>query len=201
MLFARRRPLSLKERLIDLVWPRIGVRRTLRYYWHRLQRLPGTPASIAAGFGWGLGVSVNPVVGTHIILGATGAWLTRSNILAAAIATFLVNPWTAPPIWFATYYAGRFMQGHTPGGRAPGFVAMFEGLAQAAWSLDFNLFVERVWPVLQPMLLGSIPVGIIFGLASYGLLRPVLERLHEARAHRLKERHAKAHPEDTVQRP
>jgi uncharacterized protein (DUF2062 family) len=75
-----------------------------------------------------LGVSVNPIVGTHIILGVIGAKLTRSNPLAAAIATFVVNPWTAPPIWFATYYTGRLMEGHSTHAHDPGFLAEMDGV-------------------------------------------------------------------------
>lgn len=195
MPFRRRVPLTWKDHLHDLVWPRIGVRRALRLHWYRLHRLPGTPGSIAAGFGWGLGVSMNPVVGTHMILGAIGARLFGGNIVAAVIATFAVNPWTAPPVWFATYYTGRLiLTGRVPH-KMPGFIAMFRGLVEAVWGVNPRVFAEDVWPVLHPMIVGSIPIGLVAGFCAYAILKPAMARLQAGRHHRLRtrlpHRHAK----------
>ena len=188
MPFRRRVPLTWKARLRDLIWPRMGLRRLLRLYWYRLHRLSDTPAKIAAGFGWGLGVSVNPIVGTHIILGVIGAKLTRSNPLAAAIATFAVNPWTAPPIWFATYYTGRLIEGRSTEGDAPGFLDVVDGLLDALWQFNIPEFLERAWPVFRPMLLGSIPVGIVVGFAGYFAIKPAIVRLQAGRSQLAKKR-------------
>ncbi len=185
MPFRRRVPLTWKARLRDLIWPRLGLRRLMRLYWYRLHRLSDTPGNIAAGFGWGLGVSVNPIVGSHIILGIIGAKLTRSNPLAAAIATFAVNPWTAPPIWFATYHVGRFMEGRsTHDDDTPGFLQVVDGLFAALVEFNITEFLDRAWPVFRPMLLGSIPLGIVLGFAGYLLVKPAIAKLQAGR-HRL----------------
>jgi uncharacterized protein (DUF2062 family) len=182
MPFRRRVPLTWKHHLHDWIWPRIGLRRALKVHWHRLRRLPGTPASIARGFAWGIGVSMNPVVGTHMILSAIGARLTGGSIVAAVIATFAINPWTAPPVWFGTYYIGRLMEGGAPK-RVPPFIAMFRGLVEAVWGLNPHLFATQVWPILRPMILGSIPVGIVVGFVSYAVLRSTLTRLRATGRH------------------
>ena len=176
MPFGRRKPLRWRHRLHDLVWPRIGLRRAMRVYWHRLQRLPGTPASIAAGFGWGVGFSVSPLIGTHMVLAALCARLSGASMLAALLGSLAVNPWTAPPVWMATYYTGRFLEGAGTEARAPGFINMFRGLTEAVLTLDVDMFVNSVWPVLKPMIVGSIPLGIAAGVLSYCILRPALTR-------------------------
>ena len=186
MPFRRRVPLSWKVRLRDLIWPRLGLRRLALLYWYRLHRLSDTPGSIAAGFGWGLGVSVNPIVSTHIILAVIGAKLTRSNPFAAVIATFVVNPWTAPPIWFATYYAGRLIEGHSMHADDPGFLSVMDGLMHAIWALNIPEFIDRAWPVFRPMLLGSLPVGIVVGFAGYAVIKPAIVRLQAGRSHLVK---------------
>ncbi len=182
MPFGRRHPLTLGSRLRNVVWPEMGLRRYLRLSGHRLHRLPGTTDSIAAGFGWGLGISMTPLLGGHIILSATAARLTGNSILAAVIATFVITPWTGPPVWLATYYLGRFLEGRENRGDVPSFTEVFRGMADALRSLDGTAFIEQVWPVFKPMMLGSIPIGVAAGVGGYLLLRPVLARFRAARA-------------------
>ena len=184
-MFRRRKSQSLSVRLRGLIWPAMGVRRVVRYQWLRLQRLPASPTSIAGGFAIGTAMGFSPIVGTHVILAAAIAWLLGLNVVAAAAGTFIVNPWTGPAAWLATYYAGRLMNGEAVWGseNAPAFASMFKGLTESVVSRDLDMFVASVWPVLQPMLLGSIPVGLAAGAVAYFGLRAALSRLsskHEA---------------------
>jgi uncharacterized protein (DUF2062 family) len=179
-MFRRRVPLSFTARVRDWVWPRIGLRRALTFHWHRLKRLPGTPDSIAAGFGWGLAISMTPLLGGHMALSALFAWVFRSSILAASIATFALNPWTAPPVWLATYYTGRVLDGQSLG-EVPSFLRMFSGMGEALATRDWELFMRDVWPVFKPMLVGSVPLAIVAGLGSYVLLHTALSRFRDRR--------------------
>ena len=181
MLFARRRPPTLPTRLRNILWPKMGWRRAARYYLGKLRRLPVSPGEVAAGFGWGVAVSITPLLGAHTILSVLCARATRASMVAAFIGTFALNPWTAPPIWLATYYLGKVMAGDSVGGGLPGFVGMFRGLTEAFLTLDTRLFFEQVWPVFAPMLLGSLPIGGIAGFAGYAVLRSALMRLQSKR--------------------
>jgi uncharacterized protein (DUF2062 family) len=183
-MFRRRDQLPLLDRLRDLVWPRIGWMRTITYYWHRLQRIPGTPESIAAGFGCGMAASMSPAVGTHVMVGALLAYMVRGSVLASVIGTLVINPWTAPPVWFSTYYTGAFILGWDEYGHAgvSEFLKMFVGLSTAVLHLDVKLFFDSVWPVFLPMLVGALPVAVIVGFASYLILVPILRKLHVRRA-------------------
>jgi uncharacterized protein (DUF2062 family) len=189
-MFRRRDQLPILDRLRDLVWPRIGWGRTVSYYWHRLQRIPGTPGSVAAGFACGLAASMSPAVGTHVLVGLGLAYAVRGSLVASVIGTLVINPWTAPPVWFATYYTGAFILGWERYGHAGAaeFVAMFVGLTRAVASLDARLFVDSVWPVFWPMLVGAFPVALIVGFGSYLVLVPILRKLQERRALRLMQR-------------
>ena len=185
-MFRRRDPLSLALRLRDLVWPRIGWGRTATYYWHRLQRIPGTPASIAAGFACGLAASMSPAVGTHVLVGMVLAYALRSSLVASVIGTLVINPWTAPPVWFSTYYTGAFILGWEEYGHAGAadFVEIFVALTEAVVQLDVGLFITKVTPIFWPMLVGSLPVAIVVGFASYFVLEPILRKIQARRMRR-----------------
>lgn len=183
-MFRRRDALSLSLRIRHWLWPRTGWGRAATYYWHRLQRIPGTPASIAAGFACGLAVSFSPLIGLHLLLGFGLAWALRASLLAAAIGTLLVNPWTAPAVWFSTYYVGTLL---LPGEASFGsglskFVAMFVAMTEAALKFDLVLFERAVWPVFLPMLVGSLPVGLVVGFVTYFALEPVIRAVQARRA-------------------
>ena len=53
-MFKRRVKVSLKERLLNLFWPRLGWKRYGQYIIARLDRLKGTPREIAAGVACGV---------------------------------------------------------------------------------------------------------------------------------------------------
>lgn len=181
MPFARRKPSSFLRRARNAVWPHMGWGRMFRYYVHKLRRLPESPEAVAGGFGWGIAVSVTPLLGAHTIVSMILARVTGGSMVAAFFATFALNPWTAPPVWLATYYLGKVMAGDSINGGLPGFIGMFRGLTEAALTLNGGLFFEKVWPVFGPMLLGSIPLGALAGLAAYVLLRSTLVRLRTPR--------------------
>lgn len=189
-MFRRRDPLTFISRLRDLVWPRIGWSRTATYYWHRLQRIPGTPASIAAGFACGLAASMTPAVGTHVLVGMILAYALRGSLVASVIGTLVINPWTAPPVWFSTYYAGAYILGWDEYGHAglSEFANMFVGLTEAVVTLDVRLFVDSVVPIFWPMLVGAGPVALVVGFGSYLALEPILRKLQVARLLKLARR-------------
>lgn len=162
----------------------MGWRRTLAYFWHRLQRIPGTPSSIAAGFAVGCGIAMTPFYGMHIVTAALVAWAIRGNIFASVLGSQLANPWTAPPLWYGAYYVGAWMNGIDTTGHPPNFVAMFKGLTESVMNVDVHMFAERVWPVFSPMVIGSIPLGIAVGVVSYFAILPFLKTVQERRAHR-----------------
>lgn len=185
-MFRRRQKLPLHMKIRHWLWPRRGWKRAITYYWHRLHRIPGTAESIAAGFSVGLGCAFSPLLGTHAVIAAILAWALGGSVVAALIGTLAINPWTAPPVWFACYEVGVWLLPAVPDSHVglAEFVAMFGALTHATAALDGELFGRAVWPVLRPMLIGSIPLGLAAGFVAYFALVPVLRRMHLRRANR-----------------
>jgi uncharacterized protein (DUF2062 family) len=192
-MFRRREKLPLLKQISRWFWPHIGWRRMFGYYWRRLQRIPGTPASIAAGFACGTAIAMTPFYGTHMVAGGFLAWALRGNILAAMIGAQMANPWTAAPLWFSAYYIGAWMMGKDLASSPPNFIQMFKWLTEATLQLDAEMFMTHVWPIFWPMVLGSIPMALVAGIGSYFALVPILRSVRENRVARMRRRRELAH--------
>jgi uncharacterized protein len=194
-MFKRRTTRPFFQTFTEAIWPAMGWKRALAYYWHRLQRIPGSPESIAAGFACGAAASMMPLVGFHFLLSALLAWLLRSSILASAFGTAVGNPWTFPFIWLGTYELGQLFLGsdNALDERKP-FRTMFSGLSDAIRTFDGQLFMEQVWPIWWPMMVGSLPVAVIVGFATYWLIVGPIRKVHDMRLRRAA---ARTHREQT----
>jgi uncharacterized protein (DUF2062 family) len=190
-MFRRRQKLSLRAKVGGIFWPRIGWKRASLYYWYRLHRMEGTSRSIASGLAFGIAAAMTPFYGLHTIVALAVAWVFGANMVGAAVGTFANNPWTAPPIWFGTYYVGAWMLGRDTSSN-PDFINMFKHLTEAVMNHDMELFAESIWPVLKPMAAGSVPFALVVGFGTYFLLEPVIRAMHLERALRFKK--APHHP-------
>ena len=136
---------------------------------------------------------MTPFYGTHIVTAGLVAWALRANLVAAVVGAQIANPWTAPPLWYAAYYIGALVSGLDVAGHPPAFVEMFKGLTEATLQLDMHMFLVRVWPIFWPMLVGSVPMGIIAGVASYFAILPVLKTVQKRRIDRMQKRAGVVH--------
>ena len=178
-MFRRRKQQPVHHKVGNLIWPRIGFRRSMTYVWHRVGRLHGTPHSIAGGFAAGAAISFTPFVGGHFVLAILFSWATRSNFVAGLLGTAVGNPWTFPFIWIWTYELGRRMGAGNELASAPDFVGIFTDLpsvvVKALISFDLDsAYFENVWAVLWPMMVGSIPTFVLVWLACYLFLKPLV---------------------------
>ncbi|MHB1204785.1 MAG: DUF2062 domain-containing protein [Rhodospirillaceae bacterium] len=186
-MFLRREKLSFLSKTWGALWPRMGWRRALSYYWHRLHRIPGTPSFIATGFACGAALAMTPFYGTHMFLGAALAWVLGGSMLAAVIGAHVANPCTAPALWYGAYYMGEVILEGRIEGRAPNFIRVFKDLTESVLNFDGALFMQGVWPVLWPMTVGSIPMAIVAWIAAYFILKSVVGVMHARRAARIGE--------------
>lgn len=173
MLFRRRQPRSLLQRLPGLLWPRQGWRRSARYVAHRLSRLPATPYRIAAGFAAGAAISFTPLIGLHFVSAALLALLLRGNLLASALGTAVGNPWTFPFIWAWTFAFGRWILGHA---------RELETLPQ---HLSMRYIFDHPGEVFLPMLVGSLPTAVVVWFAVFLPLQRLVAGYQRARRLRL----------------
>lgn len=168
MLFKRRQKLGFRERFRSWLWPRSGWRRAVNYVWHRVSRLSGSPHAIALGFAAGAFASFTPFVGFHFILGFAIAYLIGGNLLASALGTFIGNPLTFPFIWLSTYTFGSYILGVEMDQAVASSMPVIE--LSSLWGNGAQFwadFWERIWPVLKPMTVAGMPLGIIAGALCY----------------------------------
>ena len=97
MLFRRRNPVTISERLRALLWPRKGFRRGPRYITLRILRLSSTPHSIAVGVAAGVASSFTPFFGLHIVIAVALAFVHAVASLAVSVA--MVAFWLANAYW------------------------------------------------------------------------------------------------------
>ena len=181
MLFKRRETESLLERLRVHLWPRRSWSRSTRYVLYRLRRLSASPHAIALGFGAGAFAAVTPYIGTHMVMAALLAWAVGGSMVAALLGTFVGNPLTYPLLWFASYKVGNIMLGSEA---VKGRVDFSHGLFEPSF--------DQLWPILKPMTLGSIPLGLLVAACCYFLVKPMVEAYQHRRRRGLRLRNGEA---------
>lgn len=180
MLFRRRKPAAFLERLRTFVWPRRSFARSAQYFIKRVLRLSAKPHAIAAGVAAGIFASFTPFLGFHFIIAAAISWIIAGNMLASALGTAIGNPLTFPFIWVATYETGQFILSGSVSGA---------GNSLAIGARLRHMEFDALWgPLIKPMTIGSIPVGIAFALVAYVLTRWAVIAFREQRRRRLAER-------------
>jgi uncharacterized protein len=190
MLFRRRTPADFRERVRTIFWPRRSFARSAKYFSKRILRLRATPHAIGAGVASGVFVAFLPIPGLHIAIAAVAAWLIAGNIVASALGTAAIgNPLTFPVIWGSTYEIGQLiLHGSEPGAAKPPHIG----------HLLHHLDLSQLWqPLLEPMTVGAIPLGLFFAAISYAVTRWGVSAFQTRRRARLAEkaRHAaKADP-------
>lgn len=170
------------RRLGDFLWPAMGPKRYIVYLARRAQRLRATPHAVAAGIASGAAVSIFPFIGFHFLLGFVLAFFTRGNMLAAAIGTAVGNPLTFPLIFAATWHLGQLL---LPGRQRAAEAMLADTEMTEVVGSMFTDGLGGVWPVLQAMIVGAIPLSILTFALFYGLTRALVTRARARRAARL----------------
>ena len=178
MLFKRAKPVSFGERLRLSLWPRRSWRRSVRYVLLRLKRVPSSPHRIAIGAAAGVFAVCTPFLGGQLVIAGLLAWVLGGSILASFLASFVGNPLTYPIIWFSTYNLGNVLLGATATAR----LVDLQSKASALWDGTVQMSpdamadaAESLWPVLKPMVVGSLPLGVFAaGVAYVGVRRIII---------------------------
>jgi uncharacterized protein (DUF2062 family) len=174
MLFRRREAESFLEKIRVHLWPRRSWSRSSRYVIYRLRRLSDTPHAVALGFAAGVFTAVTPFLGTHMVVAALIAWLIGGSVVAALLGTFLGNPLTYPLFWYSTYEVGDLMLGGAAERRP---IDLSAGIFQDS--------LDHLWPIIWPMTLGSLPVGLALAALSYVLVKPMVDAYKHRRRRKL----------------
>ena len=149
------------------------MKEKIRKIFAKLLQTNASPYAIAAGVACGVAVSFTPFVGFHLVLAMLTAFIIRANLSAAAIGTIFGNPWTFPFIWLAILYSGEVLLGVDNSSQDIHFEELFKQMFITLKNLNFHAFCEDVWPILYPMIVGSIP----FYLLSWTITYIIIKRL------------------------
>jgi uncharacterized protein len=153
------------------------------YFWKRIMRVSGSPHAVAAGAAAGAFASFTPLVGFHFILSFVLAFLVRGNMLAAALGTAVGNPLTFPLIWGATFELGKWI---LSGGADPMTAAGADMVARTPIGEGLlTVGFERLWPIMKPMLVGSIPLGLLVATVMYVVVFAAVRGVQRRRQARL----------------
>ncbi|GAC1660321.1 MAG: hypothetical protein PVS2B3_13510 [Steroidobacteraceae bacterium] len=115
-----------------------------------LHRRGVTPA-----FGAGLAICFVPLP-VHLLLACTTAVVCRLNIAVTCATTFLLNPFSAVPVYYAAYRVGAALM-HAPRQH-------FKFVPTLGW------FRHGLAPVWQPFVLGCLVCGVVAGVLGWALL-------------------------------
>jgi uncharacterized protein len=159
---------------------RMTFSRAMRYQLLKFVRIRATPHAIGIGVAVGIFAAFLPLVGVHMALAAALAWMFGGNIIAAVACTVLVgNPITYPFIWAATWEAGQMILGSKA--KSMGTIHLHE--------LIHKLSLSELWaPILKPLLIGSIPLGVAGGVVGYFVMVQAVTIIRARRQARLNAR-------------
>ena len=176
MLFRRRKPIGMSEKIRIFFWPRRSFSRSFQYFGKRILRLTATPHAIAAGVAAGVMASWTPFIGFHFIIAAVMAYLLAGNIVASAFGTAFGNPISFPFIWSASYLLGKHI-----------LVDDFDGSIPPI--LLGNLSYSELWePFIKPMLIGCLPFMLVSGAIFYAVTYYSVSTFQTQRKRRLLKR-------------
>lgn len=170
MMFKRRTPPTLLQKVRVFLWPRHSWRRSLRYIGLRLMRVRATPHQLALGFAVGVFAAITPLVGIQMLIAGIIAVALHASFTAAMLGTFFGNPLTWAVVWPATYATGCFLLG-VPAAIKTGDLAQRLGdFWDTVWQASPDTITAAfglVRPYFEPMLMGTLPVGAVIAIACY----------------------------------
>jgi uncharacterized protein (DUF2062 family) len=149
----------------------------------RLGELRASPHEIALGCAAGAFASITPLLGVQTLMAIALAGLMRASVPAAIVGTFVGNPLSWPFIWASTYAMGLHMVSSL---QIFGLDGMIDPAAiEQNMLLLWGALIERsphlldataalLWPLLLPMLAGSLPIGLLTAAVVYYISRNVV---------------------------
>jgi uncharacterized protein (DUF2062 family) len=159
------------------------MREWMDWLWEIPQRLlrqilalEDTDHSKALGVAIGMFIGMTPTVGIQMAMVLLFAFFTSRlfyfNRMAALLTVYISNPFTVLPLYWMNYKIGTW------------FVEGDVTRAELAKALEYHGFAEWWEAILElflaiggPLIVGSLVVATVLGLASYPLMRWLLKWL------------------------
>jgi uncharacterized protein (DUF2062 family) len=142
------------------------ARKLKAFFIYRVLHIDDTPHRIALGVAIGMFVTWTPTVGFQMLLVLALSWLLGANKLVGVPFVWISNPATFVPIFLPNYYLGRWVLGSNT--EAPDFVKAMT--ISRSWLETVQNWWAATWQVFWPLWVGSIIIGLVLGIVSYGLI-------------------------------
>jgi len=150
----------------------MNPRRWLHEHSLKLLAIRDTPEAIAGGVAIGIFIGFTPLVGLKTALTILFAWLTRSNILAAVIASAAHDIlWPVMPVIFRWEYDVGYWLLSQPHRLPP-------SLTRTHWDMHSLRNWSNLLTVGKPLLIGSIVCSAPFAFLSYLFAKRLVTRHH-----------------------
>lgn len=176
MLFKRRKELKRGQKVQNFFSPVKGLKRSYIYIWRRIWRINASPYAIAFGVAAGGFASCTPFLGLHFVIAAVIAYIFKGNLFASALGTAVGNPFTFPFIWVTVKKIGDFLLGN-------------HNIIDVPVRLTKHMFrngLDGMWMTFKPMIIGSIPLGLLVGSIMYFIAYRAVKIYQHARAKKFK---------------
>lgn len=167
----------------------------LRRWMHRVVRffrlvvmLEDTPRRIALGSAVGIFFAAQPFVGSQMAAAALVSRLSRASVLASLPWTWLTNPLTVAPFYYAFYRLGcvfwpdekevsyERIRGVAAQVEEMGFIRFFEG----GWRDVMRLLAD----IAIPLQIGALLIGLLAGTLGFFCMRRLVRAAQDRRSRR-----------------
>jgi uncharacterized protein (DUF2062 family) len=148
-------------------------------------RARASPHEIALGCAAGVFAACTPFLGFQMALAIGLALILRASIPAALAGTFIGNPLSWPAIWSASYLAGAYALGLDHATAAATISLGVDTLGQTLLTPNpqtFDAALVNLSPILQPMIVGGLFVGLVLAAGSYFPTRRAVRIFQKRRA-------------------
>lgn len=133
---------------------------------------------IALGFAIGLFSAISPFLGLHTAMVLVFAFLFRANKVVAFAVGWFNNPVTMIPIYLPCYALGVWM--------LPKYQADWAHVRGFLHHANWDSLLVLGKSILIPFFIGSMTVALVSGVASYFIVRFLVERFQARRRERQK---------------
>jgi len=150
----------------------MNPKRWLHEHSLKLLAIRDTPEAIAGGVAIGIYIGFTPLIGLKTVLTILFAWLTRSNILAAVLASAAHDIlWPVMPVIFRWEYDVGYWLLSQPHHLPPPLIGRH-------WDLHHLRSWSNLLTIGKPLLIGSLACSAPFALLSYAFTKRLASRHH-----------------------
>lgn len=156
-----------------------GGNRAWRFFYDRLIKpvltVKDTPHALALGITLGLWVALTPTVGIQMTLVFIIGTVIKANRIAGLAMTWISNPVTFLPMYYAYYVVGLTLTGQEG--------ASYESLKSGVTDMEgWDLVVYFFNELGKPLWLGSLLVATVIAVPVYPVCRKYFEKREKKRA-------------------